>query len=109
MAYHYDTTTIISEPIKNRTARVINKAHEHMYEFFTSRRLKPKYKVLDNEISNKLVAAMKKHDIAFQLVLPHLHQSNVAERSIQTWKKTLHVNPLRPRSCIPPPIVGQAH
>ena len=41
-----------------------------MYEYFTSRGLIPKYEVLDNEISNELIVAMKKYDITFQLTPP---------------------------------------
>lgn len=71
VAYYYDANAIISEPIKNRTARETTKAHERMYEYFTSRELKPKYEVLNNDISNELMTAMRKHDITFQLVPPN--------------------------------------
>ena len=73
VAYYYNANAIITEPIKNRTAREISTAHELMYEYFKSRGLKPKYEILDSEISNKLITAMIKHDITFQLIPPHLH------------------------------------
>jgi hypothetical protein len=34
----------------------------------------------------ELKQAFKKHNVAFQLVPPHLHRTNAAERAIQTWK-----------------------
>ena len=41
---------------------------------------------MDNECSSDLKAALHKADITFQLVLPHQHRANAAERAIQTWK-----------------------
>ena len=41
---------------------------------------------MDNEISNDLRKAFKKYQLEFQLVPPHVHRRNVAERAIQTFK-----------------------
>ena len=49
----------------------------------------PQTWVLDNEKSGILEEAFKKYKLAFQLVPPHTHQSNLAERAIQTFKAHL--------------------
>ena len=41
---------------------------------------------MDNEASNSLKHALIKHNIDYQLVPPHLHRRNMAERAIQTFK-----------------------
>jgi hypothetical protein len=48
--------------------------------------LKPNTWVLDNETSSTLKMAMKKKETNFQLVPPHMHRANAAERAIQTFK-----------------------
>ena len=42
--------------------------------------------ILDNEVSRDLKIAFQEHDTVFQLVPPHSHRRNLAERAIQTWK-----------------------
>ena len=41
---------------------------------------------MDNEISGELLAAFKERQITYQLVPPHTHRRNLAERAIQTYK-----------------------
>ena len=42
--------------------------------------------VLDNEFSADLKTAFDEHKLSYQLVTPHKHKNNLAERAIQTWK-----------------------
>ena len=42
---------------------------------------------MDNECSDELKSAIHKTDIKLQLVPPHIHRANTAERVIQTWKQ----------------------
>ena len=42
--------------------------------------------ILDNEFSQELENALKLEKCNFQLVPPHAHRNNLAERAIQTWK-----------------------
>ena len=42
--------------------------------------------ILDNETSNNLLNAFEKENINYQLVPPHIHRRNAAERAIDTWK-----------------------
>jgi hypothetical protein len=46
----------------------------------------PKLHILDNEASSILKKSLLKHKIQYQLVPPHIHCRNAAERAIQTFK-----------------------
>ena len=48
--------------------------------------MQPNTYVLDNEVSSTLIDAMAKENISYQLVPPHIHRTNLAERAIQTYK-----------------------
>ena len=48
--------------------------------------MKPKTWVMDNECSIDLQTALQIEDIEWQLVPPHNHRANAAERAIQTFK-----------------------
>ena len=84
--YHYNANSILTEPLKDRTEKSIASAHQRICNYLTIRGLKPKLEILDNECSRDLVQLMTKNEIKFQLVPPHLHQENAAERAIRTWK-----------------------
>ena len=84
--YHYDTNCIIAEPLKDRTAGEIAKAHQRVYDCLKLRGLQLKFEILDNECSGDLIRVITKNNINFQLVPPHLHQAYAAERAICTWK-----------------------
>ena len=57
-----------------------------MRKLLCSRGLTPKMHRLDNECSKVLKEYTEEENETFQLVLPHLHQRNAAEREIQTFK-----------------------
>ena len=57
-----------------------------MRKLLCSRGLTPRMHVLDNECSKVLKEYIEEENETFQLVPPHLHQRNVAERAIQTFK-----------------------
>jgi hypothetical protein len=46
----------------------------------------PKMHILDNECSEEFKAQIRKNNMTFQLVPPHDHQRNIAEKAIQTFK-----------------------
>ena len=41
---------------------------------------------MDNEISNELLKALDENQTTYQLMPPHTHRRNLAERAIQTFK-----------------------
>jgi hypothetical protein len=45
--------------------------------------------ILDNEASAELKRALTKNELKYQLVLPHVHWRNAAERVIRTYKNHL--------------------
>ena len=45
--------------------------------------------MLDNETLSFLTKTMKDNDTSCQLVPPHIHRANLAERAIQTFKDHL--------------------
>ena len=86
IAYDYNSNNIPAEPIKQRTSLHINNAYQTMRKFLCIRGLTPKTHVLDNKCSKVLKEYMEEENETFQLVPPHLHQQNAAERAIQTFK-----------------------
>ena len=46
----------------------------------------PKQHILDNKCSNNFKEAIKTNNMTYQLVPPHDHRRNKAEKAIQTFK-----------------------
>ena len=86
VGYHYDANCILGHPVKNRSAQTLTAAWEHLHKEFSKAGTAPDVWVLDNECSNELKRAFERHNVEFQLVPPHEHRRNLAERAIQTWK-----------------------
>lgn len=86
VVYDYDSNAILVEPLKNRQAAVIRKAWEKIHTKLVTSGVTPKLYVMDNEASYDLKNAMKSHSVAYELVPPHTHRRNAAERAIQTFK-----------------------
>jgi hypothetical protein len=58
-----------------------------MHQELTVKGFKPKLQTLDNEASTALKTFFTVNDIAYQLVPPHCHRRNAAERAIRTFKE----------------------
>ena len=86
IAYHYDANFIYGMPIKNRKATTLATAWSQIHDIFTAAGVAPNVYVMDNEISNDLLAALDEKTVDYQLVPPHTHRRNLAERAIQTYK-----------------------
>jgi hypothetical protein len=87
--YDYDSNAILATPIKDRTAPELLKAFQVMEQELVARGLEPKLMKLDNEASKLLKDYLYHQDIAFQLVPPHSHRQNSAERAIRSFKDHL--------------------
>ena len=87
--YDNDTNGILAETLKNRSQEEIIRAQAHLHDYLTSRGFKPLVQVLDNECPDKLKEHFLKREMTFQLVPPHLHSTNAAERAIATFKDHL--------------------
>jgi hypothetical protein len=84
--YHYDTNAIIPYPMKDRTEAEHVKAWNHCYKYLRDRGQAPVFHVMDNETSTNLLRAIEKQKVQVQLVPPHVHRRNAAERAIRTFK-----------------------
>jgi hypothetical protein len=84
--YDYDSSTISTEPMKNRTNKEMIRAYTSMHKQLVNAGLKPELQVIDNECSAAFRKYLPDEHIALQLVPPHLHRQNAAERAIQTFK-----------------------
>jgi hypothetical protein len=84
--YEYDMNAILTEALHNRTAPEILRAYKKLVKYLHSRGFRPKIHWLDNEASEELKQFNNSKQIEFQLVPPHMHRCNAAERAIRTWK-----------------------
>ena len=84
--YHYDANAILAQPMKNRSAGEFVKAHNLLQTRLQHNTRKPTMIILDNEISNEFKQNLATQNISYQLVPPHIHRRNTAERAIRTFK-----------------------
>jgi hypothetical protein len=84
--YDYDSNKISMEPMNNRTDKEMIRAYTSLHKQLTNAGLKPELQVIDNECSTEFRQYLADEHIALQLVPPHLHLQNTAERAIQTFK-----------------------
>ena len=86
IVYSYDSNAIITEPLSSRTENELLRAYTVIHTKLTERGLRPTLQRLDNEAPGKLKKFMTNNSVAYQLVPPHIHRRNLAERAIGTWK-----------------------
>ena len=86
IGYHYDANAILGVPLRNRQTVTITKGWQHLHSQYSKAGVAPSTWIRDNETSIELKTAMEKRKVAFQLVPPHNHRANAAERAIQTFK-----------------------
>ena len=84
--YDYDSNAILAEPMKSRHEQEMIRAYAKMHDYLTERGLKPVLQKLDNEAPKGLKKYMAQHNVTYQLVPPHVHRRNAAERAIGTFK-----------------------
>lgn len=58
---------------------------ETLNKKFVKGGFKPNLFIFDNEFSGEFRTAVDSENIKLQLVTPHMHHNNPAERAIQTW------------------------
>ncbi len=81
-----DSNAILVEAMKNRTAGEMIRAYLVLVTRLSNAGVKPKMHILDNECSEEFKAQIRKNNMTFQLVPPHDHRRNIAEKAIQTFK-----------------------
>ena len=90
--YDHDSNAILAEPLKNKTGPEIKRGWMHINSILSKSGNAPKIYIIDNEASKDLKASLAKNDISYQLVPPHVHRRNAAERAIRTFKNHLLAN-----------------
>ena len=86
MLYDYDSNAIIVRPLCNRSAQEIQRVFTSVHAYLVARGLRPRLHTLDNKASTNLKDFLTTEKVEYQLVPPHIHQRNSAERAIQTFK-----------------------
>ena len=84
--YDYDSNAIIVRPLRNRSAQEIQRVFTTVHAHLVARGLRPRLHTLDNEAYTNLKDFLTAEKVEYQLVPPHIHRRNSAERAIQTFK-----------------------
>jgi hypothetical protein len=87
VCYIYDCNYIKVIPMKSRSASEWVKAYDSIHQELTVKGFRPKLQTLDNKASVALKTFFAVNDISYQLVPPHCHRGNAAERAIRTFKE----------------------
>ena len=80
------SSSILAQPMRNRSAGSMIEAYEEMIKQLPKGEERPTTHILNNEYSAELKRAIADNDMTYQLVLPHDHCRNAAEKSIQVFK-----------------------
>jgi hypothetical protein len=84
--YHYESNSILAMPITGLNDVSICMAYKQQFELLTSKGFKPKFNTMDNQVTKHIKTFLTKKNCKLQLVEPHNHRVNAAERAIQTFK-----------------------
>ena len=87
--YDYDANIILQYPLKSRQGKEIADAFHATFLKLTKYGHATKLFILDNEYFNGLKLAILNTNSTFELVPPHHHRRNAAERAIRTAKNHL--------------------
>ena len=87
--YDYDSNAIITETLKTRSDHKLVCAYSALHTHLSNRGLTPIFQMLNNEFPAGLKKLMRNTGVTLQLILPHLHPTNAAERAITTYKDHL--------------------
>eukprot|EP00804_Cyclotella_cryptica_P025029 CCRYP_015949-RA/>CCRYP_015949-RA protein AED:0.34 eAED:0.26 QI:0/0/0/0.75/1/1/4/0/538 len=87
LAYHCDSNAILVEPFQSRHDRHRIAAHGRIMTRLKEKGHTIDHQILDNEASNAYRQTITQDwKATYQLVPPHVHRANAAERAIQTLK-----------------------
>lgn len=88
--YDYNTNAILTEPLNSHRNRNTQGIHK-ITCLLDKKGFWPETHWLDNEASEALKRFNDNQQVTFQLVSPHMHRQNAAERAIRAWKNHLVV------------------
>jgi hypothetical protein len=84
--YHYESNSILPTPISGLDDVTIFNAYKAQFEELVKKGYKPKLNVTDNQATKHIKKFLTENECKMQLVEPHNHRVNAAERAIQTFK-----------------------
>ena len=84
--YHYEPNAILATPIAGLDNVSIFNTYKKYFKELTAKGFKPKLNVMDNQAMKHIKKILTKNDCKLQVVEPHNHRVNAAERAIQTFK-----------------------
>jgi hypothetical protein len=84
--YDWTTNAILATPVKDGKEETTIATFEEKIQYLTKRGFKPVLNIIDNVASKAIQAHLEANNIKIQLVEPHNHRVNAAERAIQTFK-----------------------
>jgi hypothetical protein len=84
--YHYESNAILGTPIAGLDNISIFEAYKKKFENLAAKGFKPKLNVMNNQATKHIKNFLTKNKCKVQLVEPHNHRVNAAERAIQTCK-----------------------
>jgi hypothetical protein len=87
VVYSHDCNYIKPVAMKSKSASEWLKAFGGIFQELTSRGFKPKLQKMDNEASSALKSYFTESGMPYQLVHPHCHICNAAERAIRNFKE----------------------
>jgi hypothetical protein len=80
--YDYDSNSILAETMRNYSNTEHLRAYNNLHQHLVERGFKPQLQKLDNKASKALKRSIRDKGIDYQLVPPHAHRRNAAERAI---------------------------
>jgi hypothetical protein len=87
VCYVFDCNYVKVLRMKSRSASEWVTSYDLIHQELTSKDFKPKLQTLDNKESSALKKVFTSHGVGYQLVPPHCHRRNAAERAIHTFKE----------------------
>ena len=87
VAYVYDLNAIIVRPMPSHTDAAFITAFTDVFATLRARNYMPQLNVMDNECSKAVERPIRTKKLNIQLVPPHNHRVNAAERAIATFKE----------------------
>jgi hypothetical protein len=87
ICYSYDANYIRPIAMRYKSGAEWVRAFSIVFDKMTSKGFKPKLQTIDNEASAALKNYFTEKEMSYQLVPPHCHRTNSAERAIRTFKE----------------------
>ena len=81
-----DSNAILVEAMQNRTSGEMVQAYQKLVDRLKLHGFSPNMHILDNKCSAEFRETIIKNGMKYQLVPPHDHRRNIAEKAIQVFK-----------------------